>query len=99
MKGCLANVGRVVVAMLVWLVVSFVPLVPAMQAPVVPNPIYEMRLVSIQQLVGVGLLLMGVSNKATWATLPVMIGLTVAALAGGWWLGGVIFRRRRQPPA
>jgi hypothetical protein len=99
MKGCLLNVGRVAMALLVWLVVSFMPLVPVLQAPVVPNPIYQSKLVSIQQLVGVGVLLVGVSNHATWATLPVMVGLTCAALAGGWWLGGAIFGRRRPPPA
>ena len=99
MKGCLVNVGRVVVALVVWLVVSFVPLVPVMQAPVVPDPIYQSKLVSIQQLVGVGIFLVGVSNRATWATLPVMIGLTAVGLAGGWWLGGAIFSRRWRPPA
>jgi hypothetical protein len=99
MKGCLVNVGRVVVAFMVWLVVSFAPLVPVMQAPVVPNPIYQSKLVSIQQLVGVGVFLVGVSNHATWATLPVMIGLTGVGLAGGWWLGGAIYGRRRRPPA
>jgi hypothetical protein len=99
MKGCLVNVGRVAVAFVVWLVVSFVPLVPVMRAPVVRDPIYEPAMVSIQELVGVGIFLVGMSNKATWATLPVMIGLTAASLAGGWWLGGVIFGRRRRPPA
>jgi hypothetical protein len=70
-----------------------------MQAPVVPDPIYQSRLVSIQQLVGVGVFLVGVSNQATWATLPVMIGLTAVSLAGGWRLGGAIFGRHQRPPA
>ena len=99
MKACLVNVGRMVVALVVWLVVSFLPLVPVMQAPVVQYPIYQPKLISIQQLIGVGVFLVGVSNQATWATLPVMIGLTGVGLVGGWWLGGVIFGCRRRPLA
>jgi len=98
MKGCLVNAGRAAVVLLVWLMISFVPLVPVMQAPVVQHPIYQARLASIQQLVGVGIFLVGVSYHATWATWPVMIGLTVVGLGGGWWLGGVIFGRRQRPP-
>ena len=96
-KRFLIVAGRVVVTLLVWLVVSFVPLVPVMQAPVVQYPTYELRLVSIQQLVGVGIFIVGVHNRATWATLPVMIVLTAGGLAGGWWLSGAIFRNRRPP--
>ncbi len=99
MKGRSIDAGRAVVALLVWLVVSFVPLVPVMRAPVARDPIYQPALVSIQELVGVGILLVGMSNQATWATVPVMIALTAAALAGGWWLGGAIFGRRRRPEA
>jgi hypothetical protein len=97
MKGCLTNVGRGVVAIVVWLVVSFLPLVPATQAPVVPDPIYRPTLVSIQQFVGVDVFLLGVSYRATWATLPVIIGLTAAGLVGGWWLGRKVFGRRQRP--
>ena len=97
MKGRFLNVKRALVALVVWLAVSFLPLVPVMQAPVVRDPIYHPTLASIQELVGVGILLMGVSNQATWATLPVMFALTAVSLAGGWWLGGAIFGRRRRP--
>jgi hypothetical protein len=99
MKGFFVIVGRLLVTLAVWLVVSFLPLVPVMRAPVVPNPIYDSALASIQDLVGVGILRMGVSHHATWATFPVMIGLTVVGLAGGWWLSGAIFGRRRRPSA
>lgn len=95
MRSWLANMGRVGVALAVWLVASFVPLVPVMQAPVVPDPVYQPKLVAIQDLVGVGIFRMGVSHQATWGTLPAMIGLTAASLIGGWWLGGAIFRQRR----
>ncbi len=84
-------------ALVVWLAVSFLPLVPVMQAPVVRDPIYHLTLASIQELVGVGILLMGVSNQATWATLPVMFALTAVSPAGGCWLGGAICGRRRRP--
>ena len=99
MKGCLVVVGRLLVTLLVWLAVSFLPLVPVLRAPVVPNPIYYSALASIQDLVGVGILRVGVSHHATWATFPVMIALTAVGLAGGWWLSGAIFGRRRRPSA
>jgi hypothetical protein len=94
MKARVLSVGRVAVTLIVWLFVSFVPLVPVMQAPVVPEPLYEPTLVSIQDLVGVGIFRLGVRHHATWATLPVMIGLTGVSLVGGWRLGGVIFGQR-----
>jgi hypothetical protein len=95
MRRLLGNGGRAAIALAVWLVVSFVPLVPVTQAPVAPDPIYKPALVSIQDLVGVGIFRLGISNHATWATLPAMIGLTAASLVGGWWLGGIVFRRRK----
>ena len=49
MKGRFLNVKRALVALVVWLAVSFLPLVPVMQAPVVRDPIYHLTLASIQE--------------------------------------------------
>lgn len=95
MRGWPIFAGRVMLALLVWLGASFLPLVPAMQAPVVPDPDYEWTLVSIQDLVGIGIFRLGVSHRATWGTFPAMIGLTAAALGGGWMASGYLLRSRR----
>jgi hypothetical protein len=95
MKDWLIFAGRIEFALAVWLAASFVPLVPAMQAPVVPDPDYEWALVSIQDLVGIGIFRLGVSHRATWGTFPVMIGLTAAALAGGWMASGYLLGSHR----
>jgi hypothetical protein len=36
---------------------------------------------------------MGVEVRGTWLTLPVLVGVAAAALAGGWLLGRAIFGR------
>lgn len=99
MKAGLILVGRIAFASLVWLAASFLPLVPAMQAPVVSDPDYEWTLVSIQDLVGIGIFRLGVSHHATWGTFPVMIGLTAAAWALGWIASGFVIRSDSAPGA
>jgi hypothetical protein len=100
MKFGAATFARVGITLAVLLVASFLPLIPVEQAPVVRDRIYHSTWASLQDLVGIGIFRMGVSHRATWATLPAMIGLATASLVAGWWLGGRITRRRapiRQP--
>lgn len=79
MNGLSRAVARFVVASAVFLVLACLPVVPVLQAPVVPDPIYRSSLVSLLQLVG-GSFLVGVRLQATWLTLPVLIGLVAATV-------------------
>lgn len=69
-----------------WLVVSLIPLIPTEYSPVVPDPIPRSTFISILGLFASSFLC-GVSYRATWATLPVMVGLSAAAIVAGWKLG------------
>lgn len=99
MRATLIIAIRIAIATAVFLVASFLPLIPALQAPTSPDPVYESTLVSLQDLVGVGIFRLGVNHQATWATLPAMILLTAASLAGGWALSGLLFRSRSSSSA
>ncbi len=85
---------RVAVTLAVWLVVSFLPLVPVLRAPVVPPEFqrYEWTVVSMVSMFWPSQMV-GMHDKAGWATLLVMLGLTGAALLGGWLLSWRLARR------
>jgi hypothetical protein len=85
-------VARVAIAAFVCFGATFVPLIPVTIAPVVPHPIEEAALISIQRLVASPFVI-GVSIQGTWLTLPMLILVPVSALVGGWLLSGLIFRR------
>ena len=69
-----------------WLVASFVPVIPVVSSPVVPDPISTSTFISIQGFLA-SHFLCGVRYEGTWLTLPVLIGLSVAAFFAGRKLG------------
>lgn len=90
MKIVPRSLGRIVVASAVVLVASCLPVVPVLKAPVTPDPIYVSTLVSLLQLLA-SRFLAGIRLQATWMTLPVMIGLTVAVVIAVRYLNRRIF--------
>ncbi|HVX61654.1 MAG TPA: hypothetical protein VHC19_13660 [Pirellulales bacterium] len=70
--------ARIAVASAVWLAVFCLPVVPVLEAPVVPNPSFEWALVSLIQLIA-SPYLMGITLRATWMTFPAMFGLLLVA--------------------
>jgi hypothetical protein len=91
MKNISIILGRIVVAAAICLAVSFLPVIPVLEAPVVPDPSYRSAFASIQQLFGIGVfVLVGIHYQATWATLPVALGVMAAAVFGGWRLSRVL---------
>jgi hypothetical protein len=79
MKTFSSSLRRIAVASVVLLVVSCLPVIPVLRAPVIPDPVYEATMVSILQLLA-SLYLTGIQLRATWMTWPAFIGLTVVAL-------------------
>jgi hypothetical protein len=71
---------------MLWAAVSIVPLVPVEVSPVVPDPISRSAFTSILGLV-TSPFLMGMRVQPTWATLPVVLGLSAAAIIAGRKLG------------
>lgn len=90
-------IGRIAVASAVLLLVSCVPVVPVLQAPVVPDPIDRQTLVSLLQLL-VSPFLMGIRLKATMMTLPVVIGLIAAGVFAARFLNRRIFGSPQSDP-
>ena len=68
------------------LAVSFVPLIPIISTPVVPSAISTSTFISIAGIF-TNPFLCGMRYEATWATLPAMVGLSVAAIFAGWKVG------------
>ncbi len=73
------SLGRLALGSLVVLVIACLPVIPVLTAPVVPDRIYRATVLSLLQLLG-GWFLAGVSVKGNWMTLPVLVGLIVAAV-------------------
>lgn len=90
MKSLPRVLGRTAVAAAVWLVVFCLPVIPVLQAPVVPEAIFESAWVCLLQLVA-SLFLKGIRLRATWMTLPAMIGLALVAYFAARYLNRRIF--------
>jgi hypothetical protein len=87
-------VVKAAAALAAFLVVSLLPLVPVLTAPVIPLELrrYHWSAVSIASMfLPSGRV--GMSFRAGWPTLPMMIGLAVAALVVGWLLGRRLVNR------
>jgi len=82
-------------ALVLWLVVSFIPLIPIESAPVVPDPIFTSTFISMQGVLA-QFYLVGMQFHATWATLPVMLAVNVAAIFAGWKLGRRFTKQERS---
>jgi len=77
MKGCLRFIGVFVV---VFVVLACLPVIPVRTAPVVPRPIYRLKVVSLVSMFG-GLFRVGSSQRWEWytcAAIPILLGIGLA---------------------
>ncbi len=68
--------------LIVFIFLSFLPLVPVSNAPVVPHPYYAFGWTSLQTLFGVGMLTAGISYRLYWYSWLVII----AVIALAYWI-------------
>lgn len=87
------SLGRIALGSLVVLVVSCLPVIPVLTAPVVPDRIYRPTVVSLLQLLG-GWFLAGISIQGNWLTLPALVGLIAAAVIAVRYVDRRVFRPR-----
>jgi hypothetical protein len=77
MKGRLRFIGVFVV---VFVVLACLPVIPVRTAPVVPRPIYRLKVVSLASMFG-GFFRVGSSQRWEWytcAAIPVLLGISIA---------------------
>jgi hypothetical protein len=77
MKGCLRFIG---VFTVVFFVLACLPVIPVRTAPVVPRPIYTLKVVSLVGMFG-GFFRVGSSQRWEWytcAAIPALIGISLA---------------------
>ena len=84
------------IALIAFLVLSFLPLIPvesaAVTAPIVvpgtgegiDSRVYRSNLVSLQDLFGLGMLRVGVTYRLSWYSLPAMLAVLGMSGAAGW---------------
>ena len=79
---------RVVIISFVFVALICLPVIPVSTAPVVPNPIYSLRMVTLLRIL-ISPLVVGISYQWHWYTFAAILVLLVV----GCLVGAFVFRR------